>query len=501
MQTVEPEETMSVRKVASVCGMLCVLSSVLSGQALAQEAASLCSFDFHSSNASLNETFRWAKQQALAYLRTGPDSIGPWYEAALPGRNAFCMRDVSHQAQGAAALGLFEANHNMLHRFADSTAASRNWAAYWEIDGNGMPSSADYHSDTDFWFNLPANFDVLDAIVRMWRWTGDDSYRDDARFQLFFRETLTDYIAQWQLQPETILERPRIANQRQANGEFVSSRGIPSYTEGPKNFIFGADLLAAEYRAILSYKEIAAKPEDKKLAARMQKTADAIQRILETVAWSQQGHHFNGVIQKGRSGFGSGDTLALYFDAVKDPEHIRGALDYVSDPAYWKTINIEEESYVPLVLFRDGRTDAAYRVLLDMAVPGKPRREYPEVSYAIIASLICGAMGIEPSHTGDAYDVRTLSQPMTRMDDLIVTSLRMKGNVLDVSHTADASTRFLNRKGPAIRWRAAFGGTVSNLRVDGRSVRAEHGLLARGIHISWTTITVLPGSSVTVSRE
>ena len=37
-------------------------------------------------------------------------------------------------------------------------------------------------SDDDFWFNLPANFDVLDAAVRMWRWTGDDGYR---RIRLF----------------------------------------------------------------------------------------------------------------------------------------------------------------------------------------------------------------------------------------------------------------------------------------------------------------------------
>jgi hypothetical protein len=477
-----------------------MFSLVWSAQARAQDAAPLSSLEFHSSNTSLNETFRWAKQQALGYVRPGPDSIGPWYEAALPGRNAFCMRDISHQTTGAAALGLFAANHNMLDRFADSAAASRNWAAYWEIDSKGQPSSADYRSDADFWFNLPANFDVLDAIVRMWRWTGDDSYRDDPRLQLFYRETLTDYIAQWQLQPETILARPRIANQRQAKGEFVASRGIPSYTEGPRNFIFGADLLAAEYRAIRSYQEIAAMPEDKELAVRLQKTASSIQHILETVAWSQQGRHFNGVIQTGLSGFGSGDTLALYFDAVKDPDHIRGALDYVSAPAYWKSINIEEESYVPLVLFRYGRTDAAYQVLLDIAAPGKPRREYPEVSYAVIAALISGAMGIEPAHAGDAYDVQTLPQPMTKADDLSVASLPMKGNILDIAHAADASTRFVNRKGPLIRWRAAFAGTVDHLKVNGRSVRAEHGLLAGGMHISWTTVTVPSGGSVTVSR-
>ena len=489
-----------MRRNVKVCGLLCVLPLFWNARTRAQQAPPLSALEFHSSNPALNETFRWARQQALAYVRAGSDSIGPWYEAALPGRNAFCMRDVSHQASGAAALGLFEANHNMLHRFADSVAASRNWAAYWEIDGKGMPSPADYRSDADFWFNLPANFDLLDTIVRMWRWTGNESYRNDPRLQLFFHKTLTDYIAQWQLQPETILMRPRIANQFQARGEFVASRGIPSYTEGPRDFIFGADLIAAEYRAIRSYCEIALTPEDKELAGRLQKTADAIQHLLETIAWSEERGHFNGVIQKSLSGFGSGDTFALYFDAVKDPSHLRGALDYVSDPAYWKNINIEEESYVPIVLFRYGRTPAAYQVLDDLAAPGKPRREYPEVSYAVIAALVSGAMGIEPAPAGDTYDVQTLPQPMTKMDDLSVTSLRIKGNTVDISHVVGPGTRFFNRKGPALRWRAAFEGTVDKLQANGRLVRAEHGLLAGGMPISWTTVTVPSGGSAIVTQ-
>jgi hypothetical protein len=291
------------------------------------------------------------------------------------------MRDISHQTEGAAALGLFAANHNMLSRFAASAAASRSWAAFWEIDGNGKPSSFDYLSDADFWFNLPANFDVLDAAVRMWRWTGDNTYRDDPRFRQFFRETLTDYVEQWQLQPTTILARERIVNRKLLKGEFADSRGIPSYSEGTADFVVGADLLAAEYRAIRSYAEIAVEPHDKALSSRMQHGADRLQRILETVVWSPQERHFYGRIRGDRSGAGSGDTLVLYFGAAKNPDSIRGALDYVANPKYWGQINIEEESYVPIVLFRYGRSEEAYKVLFDLTRPGKLRREYPEVSF------------------------------------------------------------------------------------------------------------------------
>jgi hypothetical protein len=52
------------------------------------------------------------------------------------------MRDVSHQTKGAAALGLYAANRNIPGRFVNSAAKERDWAAYWEIDGNGRPSSA-----------------------------------------------------------------------------------------------------------------------------------------------------------------------------------------------------------------------------------------------------------------------------------------------------------------------------------------------------------------------
>ena len=482
------------------CLFTCALTVFGIAPVVAQDATAISGLEFHSSNAALNASFAWAKQQALAYVRTGRDSIGPWYEAALPGRNAFCMRDVSHQTEGAAALGLFAANRNMLDRFALSAAPSRNWAAYWEIDSNGQPSAADYRSDDDFWFNLPANFDVLDAIARMWRWTGDDAYRNDPRLQVFFRKTLTDYMTQWQLQPDAILTRPRIANRRLERGTFVNARGIPSYVEGTRDFIFGADLLAAEYRAIRSYQEIAPTPADRKLAEQLQKTADAIQHILETVAWSREQGHFYGVIQQGLHGYGSADTMALYYGAVKDEEHLRGALDYVADAAYWKTINIEEESYVPVVLFHYGRADTAYRVLLDLSDPAKSRRVYPEVSYAVVAALISGAMGMEPAHAGAAYDVQSLPQPMNKTDDLSFTSLQIRDHVLDLSQHGDTTQRLTNRKGPAIRWRAKFPGIEQRLMIGGKPTRAEHETLPGGKSISWAIVDVPPGSSVTVSR-
>jgi hypothetical protein len=479
--------------------ILVVLLLGCSGLAVAQQTAS-SALGFTSTNSSLQDSFNWAKKQALAYVRPGTGAMGPWYEAALPGRNAFCMRDVSHQTEAAAALGLYAANRNMLRLFADSAAKQRDWAAYWEIDGNGRPSSADYVSDTDFWFNLPANFDVLDATVRMWRWTGDDTYRNDPAFQRFFRITMSDYLKAWQLTPDTVLKRPRIANQRQAEGRFVHSRGIPSYTEGSRDFIFGTDLLASEYRAIRSFKEITASASDRKLALQMQPTANAIQALIERVAWSETQHHYFGTIHTDLTGTGSGDALVLYFGAAKDLAHIRGALDYLSSPQYWKNINIEEESYVSLTLFRYGREDAAYQVLADISSPQKARREYPEVSYSVIEALVSGVMGLEPAHEGDAYDVLTVSRLPDGHDRATLSAVSIRKNHLDITHTGRLSTRLKNVSGPAVRWRAAFSGTASRLYVDGTAVAAQQSTRTGGTVMSWADVTVPSGAVRVVSK-
>ena len=478
---------------------LFVLLFAVSQLGTAQQPASSSPLSFTSSNPSLVQTFEWAKSQALVYSRSGSKTMGPWYEAALPGRNAFCMRDVSHQTEGGAALGLFAANRNMLGRFAESAAKSRDWAAYWEIDGEGHPSPADYVSDTDFWFNLPANFDVLDATVRMWRWTGDNSYRNDPAFQRFFQVTMSDYIKAWQLEPDVITKRPRIANQRQAEGRFVHSRGIPSYTEGSKDFVFGTDLLAAEYRAMRSFGEIAAANEEE-FGHTVQENANDIQSLLEKVGWSEQDHHYFGTIRKDLSGYGSADTPVLYFGAAKNPAHIRGALDYISSPAYWSKINIEEESYVPLTLFRYGRTEAAYQVLADISSPQKNRREYPEVSYAAIAAIVGGVMGVAPSHMDEKFDVSTISRLPTDNDRATLSGLSIRQNLIDVAHTGGSMTRLKNSSGPALRWRAEFAGALDSLNVDGKKVPASHSTTEEGIVISWTDVTVSPAAVVVVSR-
>lgn len=113
-----------------VRNILLVLFIVVSkGSLRGQTTAATSQLRFSSSDEQLVQAFEWAKKQALAYAFVG-DSVGSWYKAALPGRKAFCMRDVSHQTEGAQALGLAAYIYNMLHHFATGISRSRDWCSY-----------------------------------------------------------------------------------------------------------------------------------------------------------------------------------------------------------------------------------------------------------------------------------------------------------------------------------------------------------------------------------
>jgi hypothetical protein len=476
------------------------LSSAIAVRAHA--VAPISSLQFESSDKKLVQAFQWAKSQAMAYAHGDSDPVGPWYEAALPGRNAFCMRDVSHQTTAAAALGLYPENRNMLERFAAAVSPGRDWAGYWEIDKSGHPSAADYLSDNNFWYNLPANFDLLDSIVRMWRWTGDNTYVNDPSFQRFFESTATAYVNAWGLQPDTILKRPRLMNQRLSNGKFIQSRGIPSYTEGENNFNLGTDLLSTEYRAFESLRYMAASRNEMSLAQQYANTANKILHLIEYRAWSEKDHHFAGFFSRNGSPHGSGDAMVLYFGATKDTGHIRAALSYVKSAEYLKNIGIEEESYLAQTFYRFGENEAAYDRIMDLTRPDKNRREYPEVSFSVIGAIVTGLMGIEVVDDGNSERplLHSISRLTRNSDSATLVDVRIRENLVDLEHNGNRRSTLTNRSGPTLHWQAVFSGKVPFLIVNGHRVRSQISSSAALAPISWIVTDVVSGATVVVSR-
>lgn len=479
------------------------LSALASAQDRARSPLTLTTSDPH-----LQQSFDWAKQQALAYVSSGHDPVKDWYEAALPGRHAFCMRDVSHQAAGAAALGLVAQNKSMLTRFAKNISIARDWASYWEIDRDDKPSPADYVSDQDFWYNLPANFDVMLAALRMYMWTGDQDYIADPAFAAFYRHTMTDYVQRWQLDPAAVLSRPRIMNRHLATGKFVHSRGIPGYTEERTDFNLGVDLLASEYRAMRSYAALL-RMEGKAGAATFDQKANAVGRLLQQHAWNQQDKHFYNALQPHGPGVGAGDALVLYFQAATDPQQRAQSLEELKRRTRQPAPGIEEQSYRPEILFHLDAPEEAYRQVMDMSRPDRERREYPEVSYAMIGAIVNGLMGINvvPKDSGISdrmlakeVVLQTLPRLPRETPDATLDHLSVRGSVIRVRHTGNRLTELTNETGSAFTWRASFDGNFPQLTVNGKKMPTHIEVTALGTPVSSVDVDVPSGSTMTVSE-
>ena len=439
------------------------------------------------SDPKLAAAFAWAKAQALDYVfpaTVNDDPVGDWYEAALPDRFAFCMRDVSHQAAGAQALGLAAFNLNMLRKFAAGLSASRQYCSYWEIDKWNRPAPVDYKNDRDFWYNLPANFDVLDACWRQFRWTGNSAYLEDPAFRDFYEQSVTSYIRAWDNDGDGVPDH------RRSDG----NRGLGSYDEGPLSdrTAIGADLLAAEFRAFQSYAAILRRRGERSRADGARSEGRGASGSLLRKMVEPKLRRFAGLMLEG--GALNFDDLFWYgaLSAVFriPPAGARARCD--PRPARRaRAGGIEVESYLPEVFYRYGRDDAAYVEILKLSDPGKKRREYPEVPFALVGAIAAGTMGIDPDAAARTVATRSRLTAATAWAELA--GVPVLGNVVDVRHDGRTRSTLTNVSGPALAWRAAFDGSWTALFVDGKKVEATHVSDEAGRPISWVTVTVPPG--------
>jgi hypothetical protein len=492
---------------AAAFGVISVVLLVLSAHATAQtnRSAHRSNLELRSSDARLVKSFNWAKQQALAYVFDG-DPVGPWYEAALPGRRAFCMRDVSHQAAGAQALGLSRYTHNMLHRFAENISASKDWCSYWEIDYLNRPAPIDYKNDREFWYNLPANFDVLDACYRMYLWTGDKSYIDDPVFLNFYNHTVTDYVERWDLGLDHIMSRE---NGVQESPYF---HGDPGYEESRRDMVLGVDMLATQYAGYRSFAAIEAIRGDKEAAQIYLRSAADVKSLVNTKWWNPSGNYYYAYLDKDHQLQGRAGADLLYRDVVEDGPKARGALDALLKATRDEPESaVEPESHYAEILYRYGDPGAAYGEIMDLTRPGRKRQEYPEVSYSVVGAIVNGLMGInvEPAVAiedlaqGKRFEtvVRTLPQLTGQTAWAELRNLPVGNGSITVRHDGERKTVLTNRKKTALDWEAAFPGSFAMLIVNGRSTKAHHGSRYLGQAVTWVRVQVQPGESARVEAR
>lgn len=455
--------------------------------------------DLVSSNRQLAEAFRWAKQQALAYVFEG-DPVGPYYEAALPGRQAFCMRDTAHQVNGALALGLARWNHNMLRRFAENISESRDWCSYWEIDRLNRPAPVDYKNDKQFWYNLPANYDVLDACYRMFLWARDESYINDPVFLNFYDRTIVDYTARWSLSPDRIMQRTSNIQ------EPPYFRGDPTYEESSRDNLIGIDLLATQYAAFRAYAAIQAIRGNIKVSREALRTANEIKTLINTKWWNATQGYYYAFFNKQHQFTGRAGADVLYHDAADSGEKTESALETLlatqrSEPAD----AVEAKSHYAEILYRYGRASEAYEQIVDLSRESRARREYPEVSYSVIGALVTGLVGIAIEPAVAATDltptpfkpiVATLPALNAPTDWVELSNLPLLGGTVSIRHQGNSGTSFTNHGSVPLQWKPAFPGFLKSMKIDGNPSPAYIIPSFSGQVLTGPVLSVAPGRTL-----
>lgn len=435
--------------------------------------------NFTSSDTALENGFRWAKLQALKYVRRSNDPVGPWYEAALPEREAFCMRDVAHQLTGANLLGLSDINKNLLIKFAASVSISRDWCGYWEIDKLDRPAPVDYKSDEDFWFNLPGNFDILNAILRQYQWTGDTTFLISNTFNNFYKRTCNDFVTQWDKDGDGIMEGTTSVKNHY--------RGIGSYDESLPG-ITGHDLIAAQsvgYRSFAALLTASGRQKDAKIYTdRSLKLSHGFDKTW----WDnerQSYYHF-----KTKDGWLHNNPMQLFLLRWNFISRDKVQPVLQSLLLHEGEMNVEMRSYFALEVFRYGDPSEALRLLKAITSPTLKRREYPEVSFGALEAYAEGLMGIEAD--APHKKITTLSR-VSANDNAKLSRVPLLDGDITISHEGLVKSIFRNDTKQPLYWNASFLSDAASIRINGKRVTAKIGKDVVGRRVISGVVKVLPG--------
>ncbi|MBQ8972288.1 MAG: hypothetical protein IJ074_04335 [Clostridia bacterium] len=442
----------------------------------------------HSCDRALEQGFDRLKREALRWAFEGYP-VGDYYEAALPGRDAFCIRDTCHQCIGAEALGLSSANFNMMKKFARSISPNRDYCGYWEIDRYDRPCPVDYTNDGNFWYNLPANFDLLDAFYRLYKYTGDIRYLTDPDIERFCALTMEQYIARWDRDgdgiPDRIPEEGR--------------RGIASYDEGGMSMHHmkvGGDLVCAQIKAYESDSEICRLTGRNELAEIYHRRGEELKReFLRYWFDAEQGFAF-GMGFDGQLRFDPNDpwkTKDVFYRGIATAEQARPILAEMS--ARMEEPIIELFCHLPESLWRYGMETEAQKALRRAMDPQLYRREYPEASYSAVGAIATGLMGVEPNAA--LNQVATLSG-IGDIEWVALEHINVLDGHISVEHRGHEATLLTNECAHPIVWRARFAGEHL-LQQDGREVEMHEEIMRISEQtVSYVDVSIQPKETICV---
>jgi len=459
---------------------------------------------FDSSHKELNKAFSWAKNKALSYAHDDSDPVGYWYQASKPDNEAFCIRDVSHQAIGAEILGLGKHNYNMFLKFAQNISKERDYCTYWEINKNNKPATVDYENDQDFWYHLPANFDLTYSAYRLYKWTGNKDYLDHPDLINFYELSLNEYLDHWQLGSDKALERNRALHslQNPEKSRFGNKKGIPSYNEGGHGETkLGIDMTASLVAAYKAYSEMLSLRGKSNLSLKYEERAQKEQEFLDQFWYDTEKQEYRSVLYEDGSFdyFMVGQNLAFlhylfYFDTIKDTSKIRNLVGKYE--ANFDKLMVESKSYLPIIFYENNRSAIANEMIIYLCSVQNARRAYPENTFTVIEHLTRGLMGIDIAANNNGFV--SLSRLENDEEWAEMSNIPVRSNRIGIKHFGRTKTIAHNINGATIKWSAKIPGVHESLFVNGKETSCN--TVTDGLQpYSYLTIDLKEDEKVTVS--
>lgn len=442
------------------------------------------------SDSSLVEIFNWSRDAINSHQGNPSDPVGPWYEAALPNREAFCIRDVSHQCIGNEIAGQGRENLNMMRKFVGNISASKDYCSYWEINRYDKPAPVDYTSDQDFWYNLNANFDLIDAAYKLYQWTGNTTYITSPEFDRFFRLTLNEYVERWQLEPGKIMQRPAFLNRTAATVRFREARGIPSYDEAQEDMTVSADLLAISANGFSTYAKILGLSGKAEEAKKYRETAATYTQLIDSLWWDPATRTYFDFYKTNQQFYHGGTAKSeylLWYQVIRDSSRIARALQELQNS------QTEVLSYLPMIFYRYGFAREAYAYL--KKIYADPRRMYPEASSGAMEGFVRGMMGVEPAAAENR--VSTCSRLPAATAWVEVRHIPVFSGLISVKHVSADTTIFSSISAKPFTWRAVFRGAHGQIQVGGKRIKAQHFLDALHTVHSFVDVPVAGATEIT----
>jgi len=145
-----------------------------------------------------------------------------------------------------------------------------------------------------------------------------------------------------------------------------------------------------------------------------------------------------------------GNVFALLFEFTGEGLKTEAALDSLEK----NRPQLDQKlSYFPEILFHYGRSDSAYRYLLELTDPNFRGRGMPEIVFSVVGAVATGMAGISPDARN--HLVETLPRLPKAVEWLKLSHVPVLQNEVALQHRGLESS-FTNQAGPRLQWKASF---------------------------------------------